>query len=210
MKQEEGFAEIIAQPLPDGQEPFTVPVSDLKQWFVCQRIVYYHHVLPAIRPITYSMEAGQVAHERARTLERRRTMRIYGVPDGKRHFDVRLYSPKLGLSGLVDMVIEREEELIPVDFKDSVSIKKHFKMQVATYGLLLEELWQRPVKRGFIYSLPKRKVTEVKMTTRTRNQVKNALTSMLAMIQQAHFPAPPRQIRLCVACEFRRFCNDVV
>lgn len=202
--------EIVPHPLQDGIEPFTIPVTDLKQWFVCQRIVYYHHILPAIRPISYSMEAGRVAHERVRALERRRTMRIYGIADGKRHFDVRLYSPELGLSGVVDMIIERKDELIPIDFKDSIKIKKQFKMQVATYGLLLEQLWERPVKRGFVYSLPTRQVTEVKMTKRTRNQVQSALDSIQKMIQQSYFPAPPRSQKICVMCEFRRFCNDVI
>lgn len=192
-------------------EPLVFRVADLKQWFVCQRIVYYAHVMPAVRPLTYAMEAGKLAHEEVRPLEKRRTLRAYGVPDGKRHFDVVLYAPELGLSGLVDMVIERTDEVIPVDFKDSFQIKaRQFRLQVVAYGVLLEHLWGRPVKRGFVYSLPARRAQEVKLTPQMRSAVMQAVAEMREMAQRGEFPPPPSRQRLCVTCEFRRFCNDVV
>lgn len=192
-------------------EPLVLRVVDLKQWFACRRIVYYHHVLPAVRPTTYGMEAGIAAHDETRPLEKRRTLHAYGIPDGDRHFDVVLYSPGFGLSGIVDMVIERAEELIPVDFKDSLNPKaRHFRLQVAAYGLLLEHEWQRPVKRGFVYSLPTRRAVEVKLTGRMRTTVTKAVDEMREVVEQARFPDPPKSQRLCVTCEFRRFCNDVL
>lgn len=192
-------------------EPLVFRVVDLKQWFACRRIVYYHHVLPAVRPTTYSMQAGIAAHDEVRPLEKRRTLHAYGIPDGERHFDVVLYTPDLGLSGLVDMVIEREEELIPVDFKDSFNTKaRHFRLQVVAYGLMLEYLWERPVERGFVYSLPARRATEVKLTGRARSTVQKAIAEMREMVERSIFPPPPASQRLCVTCEFRRFCNDVL
>lgn len=192
-------------------EPLIFRVVDLKQWFVCQRIVYYHYVLPTVRPTTYSMEAGIAAHEEVRPLEKRRTLHAYGVPDGERHFDVTLYAPELGLSGQVDLVIERGDELIPVDFKDSLNVKRrHFRLQVVAYAVMLEHLWEQTVDRGFVYSLPARRATEVKLTARARSTVKQAVDEMRAMVQRATFPPPPPSQRLCVTCEFRRFCNDVL
>lgn len=197
--------------LVDGPEPLLFRVSDLKQWFVCPRIVYYQHLHPTLRPTTYAMRAGQEAHEAVRPLEQRRTLHVYGIPDGVRHFDVPLYAPDLGLTGMVDLLIEREEELIPVDFKDSTQLKaKQFMMQVVAYGLLLEHLWERPVRRGFVYSLPRRQVHEVKLTPQRRRAVQQALAAMRQMAQTALFPPPPSTLRLCPACEFRRFCNDVL
>ena len=192
-------------------EPLVFRVVDLKQWFACQRIVYYHHILPAIRPITYGMKAGQAAHEAVRPLEERRTLHAYAIPDGERYFDVRLYAPELQLSGLVDMVIGRDDEVIPVDFKDSAQIKsRHFRLQVVAYGILLEHLWQKPVKRGFIYSLLSRQVVEVKLTARARSDFTKAIVEMRKVVGEAVFPPAPASQRLCVTCEFRRFCNDVL
>lgn len=200
-----------ALPLSDGSDPLVFHVSDLKQWFVCRRIVYYHYAMPAVRPTTYSMEAGTAAHAEAHKRERRRTLSAYNIPDGERHFDVLLYAPTVGLSGRVDMVIEREDECIPVDFKDSLKpTSQQFQMQVVAYGLLVEHLWARSVTRGFVYSLPKREAEEVKITQKRRAAVKRAVSEMRRHVLAGTFPSPPRNKRLCVTCEFQRFCNDVL
>ena len=38
-------------------------VVDLKQYVYCPRIVYYHHCLPQVRPVTFKMEAGLAAQD---------------------------------------------------------------------------------------------------------------------------------------------------
>ena len=196
--------------LKDGPDPLVLHVVDLRQWHMCKRVVYYQHLLGAFRPLTYHMRAGTEAHGETRTKERRRTLRAYGLPDGTRHFDVVLYAPDLGLSGVVDMVIEREEELIPVDFKDSYRVNaRHFAVQVAGYALLLEHLWGRPVRRGFVYSIPRRRAHEVRLTPALRRTVKQTVEAIQQAVQHSTLPPPPSSPRLCVSCEFRRFCNDI-
>lgn len=197
-------------PLPDGPDPLVVNVVDLRQWHMCGRVVYYQYVLGAFRPLTYAMQAGVEAHTEAHSREKRRTLRAYGIPDGRRHFEVVLFAPDLGLSGLVDLVIEREEELIPVDFKDSHRVNaRHFAVQVAGYGLLLEHLWGRPVRRGFVYSIPRRRVHEVRLTPALRRTVRQTVELIQKAVQESRLPPPPASRRLCVTCEFRRFCNDI-
>jgi CRISPR-associated exonuclease Cas4 len=74
----------------------------------------------------------------------------------------------LHASGLVDLVIDTGEELVPVDFKDSIKASAHFKMQLAAYGIMLEEETGKPVDRGFVYLLPRRKAEEVRLTSRMK------------------------------------------
>ena len=54
-----------------GDERLFFTVTDLKQYFYCPRVVYYTYCLPLLRPTTYKMEAGAVAHEEVGDLERR-------------------------------------------------------------------------------------------------------------------------------------------
>lgn len=125
-------------------------VSDVKQYPYCPRIVYYSYLLPLrARPTTYKMEEGQRVHARTVELEERRSLRAYGLKDGVRHFDVKLESEKLGLRGNLDMVVETPSEVIPVDFKNSSGIGLNHKYQLAAYALLVEEAWNRSVRRGF-------------------------------------------------------------
>jgi CRISPR-associated exonuclease Cas4 len=189
-------------------------VTDLKQYSYCPRVVFYTYCLPLVRPTTYKMEAGKVAHEQAERRERRRTLSAYGLEEGQRHFDVWVESDILGLRGRVDMVIETGEgegrELIPVDYKQSRrQVGRHLKRQLTAYGLMLEETWGGMVRRGFIYSLVTRKAEEVALTARLRGEVRETVVAMREMVKREMMPGPPKSRRPCVSCEFRRFCNDV-
>ncbi len=196
----------------DGVETFTIRVIDLKQYVYCPRILYYQVVLPAVRPLTYKMEAGITAHQVEEGREKRRSLRSYGLADGECTFNVPLFSAALGLSGILDMVIETETELIPVDYKQSRKIGKHVKLQLMAYGRLLELAHPtgKPVQRGFLYLIPERKATAVPFTPSLRRQLNQAITGLQQIIWQQQMPAPAKQPAQCVDCEFRRFCNDVV
>ena len=200
----------------DDADALTVPfaVTDLKQWVYCPRILYYHLCLPDVRPVTYKMQAGIEAARAEEGREERRSLRAYGLQSGEREFGVPLSSERLGLRGEVDMVITvsgaEGQEVIPVDYKLSRVAGPHFKLQLAAYALLLEEARGCEVRRGFLYYLPLRRAESVPIDRRLRRQLAAALAGMREMLEQEKMPAPTPQIAKCVACEFRRFCNDVL
>lgn len=185
-------------------------VVDLKQYVYCPRVFYYHTVLPAIRPITYKMEAGIAAQVSAEKREKRRQLRTYGLQAGERFFNVPLYDESIGLSGEADLVIETADELIPVDYKLSKKEGKHFRLQLMAYGLLLEAQGRQPVKRGFLYLIPQRKAVEVRFTPHLRRKANAAIAAMREMALSQRMPDATTQQGKCVDCEFRRFCNDVL
>jgi CRISPR-associated exonuclease Cas4 len=185
-------------------------VTDLKQYVYCARILYYHTCLPKVRPTTYKMKASIEAHATEEDREHRRTLRAYGLKQGERHFNVGLVSERLGMRGEVDLVIETETELIPVDYKLSSKMGEHFRLQLTAYALMLEDAWGAPVKRGFFYWIPQRRAEEMRITVRQRAKLDEALAAMNAMLLREQMPQPTRQRSKCVGCEFRRFCNDVV
>ncbi|MBN1657489.1 MAG: CRISPR-associated protein Cas4 [Anaerolineae bacterium] len=188
-------------------------VTDLKQYFYCARVLYYHACLPRVRPTTYKMEASASAHVEAQAREERRSLRTFGLTRGERHFGVPLVSERLGLRGEVDLVIETDEtgdkEAIPVDYKLSTRAGTHFQLQLVAYGVMLEESWGVPVRRGFLYSIPQRKAEEVRITQARRTALDEALHMMHGILLREEMPPPTTHRARCVACEFRRFCNDV-
>ena len=195
--------------LSDGKVPLVLQVTDIKQWLYCPRIVYFRFNWPMVRPGTYNLEEGRRAHGEFEAALRRRRRRLRGLPDGEWLFNVSHYSPRIGLSGRVDLVIRREDEIIPVDFKDSTNVKaRHFRIQVAAYALLLEDAFGEEVQRGFIYSLPRRRAEEVRMTHRVRNEVKRLVQEIGETVYGERMPDGPKSVAPCVGCEFRRFCND--
>jgi CRISPR-associated exonuclease Cas4 len=197
---------------PESELVFTV--TDLKQYTYCPRIVFYAYCLPLLRPKTFKMERGIRAHDEAREREKRRTLSGYGLQAGKRHFDLRVASQALGLQGKIDMAIEVADEeggeWVPVDYKQSRhKVGTHVRLQLAAYGLMLEETLGVEVKRGFVYSLLTRKAEEVSLTKTWRCKVRETVESMRTMVEHEAMPEPPASRRRCVNCEFRRFCNDV-
>jgi len=196
-------------------------VSDVKQYPYCPRIVYYGYLLPQrARPTTFKMTEGKLEHERLADLEERRALRAYGLAGGRRHFDVRVVSERLGLSGLLDMVIEADivsaegrvlgQELVPVDFKSSTGrVGLNHKYQLTAYAMLLEETWRRPVRRGFIYLAPLRRTQEVRFTANMRGWVHKALREIRAMITSERKPEPTRVRGRCRECEYRNYCPEV-
>lgn len=194
---------------PDG----LLEVTDLKQYDYCPRIPYYRYCLPRIRPITYGMQAGIQAHEEETAREERRSLRAYGLADGERFFDVLLRSESLGFVARIDLAIRREviPEAIVVDYKLSREpAGSHFRLQIATYALMLEEAWQLPVQRGFLYHIPQRQAEEIPITPALRRKVLQTRAAILESVLRETIPPPPRNRAKCVSCEFRRFCNDAI
>ena len=195
-----------------------VRVTDLKQYAYCPRIIYYTYCLPHIRPETFLMEEGREASYTEEVRQLRRSLHPYGLRSGICHLDVSLISQHLRLSGRVDLVIETCDnaqgmrELIPVEFKLSPGrMGDHLRLQLAGYALLLEELWDVPVRRGYVYFIPLRRATLVSIDSLLQEEVQIALHRMQDIVDHERMPPPlpTRQRARCEICEFRLFCNDV-
>ena len=192
-------------------------VTDLKQYVACPRIVYYRYCLPKVRPITGLMEEGTLRHDEEDEREERRSLRNYGLSEGERIPHLSLRSTELRLTGRLDLAIATPSpeaanaEGIVVEYKFSEQkAGPHFALQLAAYALLLEEVWNIPVKRGYIYSIPLRKAEAIPITSHLRKKVVQTVQSIQRIVDSELMPPPPSTQYRCVTCEFRRFCNDVV
>lgn len=185
-------------------------VSDVRQQAYCPRIPYFRLGLRLPhRPLTYKMTEGILEHRQVEVLEHRRTLRAYGLRDGQRRFDVPLHSERLGLGGRLDLLIERKDEAIPVEFKNSRGpLGLNHKYQLTAYALLVEELAERPARRAFVYFIPRRQAQEVAITPAMRAYTRRVLREIRRGVANERMPAGTRQLGRCVECEFLRACND--
>lgn len=199
-------------------EYWLVDVTDLKQYVCCPRLVYYHYNLPAIRPLTYAMEVGTESHRQEEEREIRRSLKNYDIENGERLFRYTVHSERLGLKGIVDLVIittqatdTAQREAIVIEYKYSEQkAGPHFKLQLAAYALLIEEQLCIPVRHSFLYSIPQRSAEKIQLTTTLRRKVGTVTQEVQRMQSSEQMPPPTKAIRRCPTCEFRRFCNDVV
>ena len=187
-----------------------IPVTDLKQWAYCERIVYYHRVMPAVGKPTYKMKAAAAAQDLIEDLEMRRGLKEYGFEGARRRFGVWLRDEELGLSGKVDLLLERAGEVAVVDFKlTSGEVGQNHRMQLAGYSLLAEKAYGFPARRGFLYRIPDNRIFAVEITDALRRAVEASVLGMRRMAERQWQPGPTEVRGRCLECEYANYCADV-
>jgi CRISPR-associated exonuclease Cas4 len=193
-----------------GETSIELRVNDLKQFAYCPRIVFYQYTMPVQRKATFKMEHGKAVEPRIEHLEHRRTLRAYGLQDGRRQFQVWLRSKRLGLSGRLDMMITTPDGIFPVDFKDTLRrVHDNHRVQLCAYAMLIEDVYQRQVSAGFIYRVPRSDVVAVDMTAELRAETLRCLNAIRVMIRAEHMPSPTSVRARCTDCEYRNYCGDI-
>lgn len=187
-----------------------LPVTDLKQWAYCPRVVYYHRVMPAQVQPTYKMSEGLAAQEVIESLETRRKLREYGFEDARRRFGLWLESKELGLTGKIDLLLEAEDQVAVVDFKlTSGEPGQNHRLQLAGYSMLVETALRMPARRAFLYRIPDNRIFVEPVTEELRRAVRTAVASIRIVGESQLCPEPTEVRNRCVECEFANYCADV-
>lgn len=194
--------------IPPLESPFIV--ENIKQFLYCPRIVFFERCLPGIRPRTFAMDAGHEDHIEARRNALRRLMPDREFDGAQRTFDIDIIDPAINLRGRLDeVIVTRQGETIPVEYKAARKITPAHRIQVTAYALLLERQSGKAVSQAYIYLIPTRKTHLLPITLEDRAVVEQILMSLQTMIAHEHMPEPTAIRARCSVCEFRRFCNDV-
>ncbi len=187
-----------------------IPVTDLKQWAYCERIVYYHRVLPAIGKPTFKMREAVAAQDLIEAFEMRRNLSAYGLENARRKFNVWLSDESLGLSGKVDLLLEAPDRVAVVDFKlTSGEPGDNHRAQLAGYSLLAEVACGRPAQVAFLYRIPDNRVFAIQIGDKLRERVRASVTAIRAIEETQLCPAATAIRARCKECEFANYCGDV-
>jgi CRISPR-associated exonuclease Cas4 len=187
-----------------------IPVTDLKQWAYCERIVYYNRVMPGTGKATYKMREAIAAQELIEGLEMRRSLLAYGLDAADRRFNVWLTDERLGLSGKVDVLLRAPEEVAVVDFKlTSGEPGENHRMQLAGYCLLAEAVCGVPGRRALVYRIPDNRVFAIEITGELRRAVAVAVEAIRRVGETQWCPEATAVRGKCVECEFANYCADI-
>jgi len=185
-------------------------VSDLKQYVYCPRVVYYQYILPVDRKPTFKMDHGKVSEEELKRLEKRRKFKKYGLEGGVRHFGKWISSEKWQLNGEIDLLIEADGQYFPVDFKMTQGgVRENHRMQVAGYSLILEDMYDVPVEKGFIFLIPEEDVVPVIIDNRLKERCEEMLSKIRKMVEEEQIPEATPARNRCTDCEYRNYCRDI-
>ena len=155
------------------------------------------------------VQKGREVHEERKKINPNYFRKKLGVVE--RRFDVPMASRTLGVRGAVDEVLTLVDgSMAPFDYKfaeDPGRVYHNQKMQSALYGLLIQETFQVPVRRGFLcFVRSKHRIVTLEHTDADYDEARQILKEVLTIIQTGLFPKATAWKARCLDCCYRNIC----
>ena len=194
-----------------NQNVSSIPISMLRQYCFCPRIPYfylYKNISIIEKPW---MSDGFKNQEKLEMLLKRRNLKEYGVRDITGiSYDVSLQSHLLNIHGKCDGILMCQNEIIPLEFKDSEysRFNRGARVQLCAYALLLEEKYQKPVTQAFLLYGEKGKAHKLPIDNELRQEFQTILVAVNKLLENCCLPQSSASEKQCCQCEFQNFCAD--
>jgi CRISPR-associated exonuclease Cas4 len=126
-----------------------------------------------------------------------------------------LFSRTHHLSGRPDYLVQRRNDLIPVEVKSGRApadspYPSHI-LQLAAYCLLVEETYgQRPPYGLVLYADNAEQAYEIDYTPDLEDELLNILDEMRLALDEDDAPRDHEQVARCRACGYRRACDQAL
>ncbi len=191
-----------------------IPVRALNQVTYCPRLYYLQYV-DCVMPTNEHVEGGLFDHRRVDDPDLANKTRKEGETGRSR--GARLSSEALGLSGVLDVIEERDGEAYPVETKHGPAprdddgrptVWDNDAVQLCGQALLMEEALGRPVTRGFQFHAGSRERVEVRFTEELRQKTREAIEQCRRLSAQdaPPDPLPPELRHRCFGCSLAPVC----
>jgi len=190
--------------------PMITPYEVMEHVF-CPRFTYFEKVLmiPQHEEQRYKVRAGRAVHERREAENRDYFRSKIGVTD--KAIGVYLASPKLRVRGVVDEVLTLSDgTMAPLDYKYTPYREQAFKthqVQAALYGLLIREVYGRPVTRGYVaYVRGGSKLVEVPIDPGTEAMALRLVDEVFDVLNTGRIPRRTPDRAKCADCCYKNIC----
>ena len=189
----------------------SITITHVLEYLYCPRFTYFEHVLmvPERQENRWKVQRGREVHlERAKINKSylRKKLQVTG-----RQFDVPLASERLQVRGIADEVLTfADGSMGPFDYQFAKAPKIPFRnqrMQCVLYGMLIEEVFSKPVNRGYLcYTRSNHQIVEIVIDQRSRTAALKAVAEIIDVIQAGHLPKATSCKARCIDCCYRNIC----
>jgi len=185
---------------PAMEPPDYVPISMLNQLAYCERrfwLMFVHGEMIVNAPVLQGLQQHDVVHAGG-------TQR-----DGPTvlHRRVYLWSDRLRVCGFADLVEEREQDFLPVEYKRGrMGRWLNDQLQLCAQAICLEERTGRPVREGQIFYWRSRRRVTVPMTSDLRERTFAAASRAFQLLKEGRVPSPLEHASRCHDCSLEDVC----
>jgi len=190
--------------------PMITP-SEVLEHVYCPRFTWFMNVqnIPQHEETRFKVLKGRQVHQRRATENRDYLRRKIGAI--KREIEVYLASPVLRLRGIVDEVLWlKDGTMVPLDYKYTEARDTVFKThetQIVMYAMLIQEVYQQPVTRGFVaYIRDGSQLLEVPVTEESIVKVRLLIGQIFDIITTGRLPKRTSYRIRCEDCCYKNIC----
>ncbi|WP_138207457.1 CRISPR-associated protein Cas4 [Haloimpatiens lingqiaonensis] len=185
--------------------------SDIIEFMYCPRFTYFMKCL-GIRQYEenrYKVIKGRNIHE---DKSNQNIDYVRKKIKGKaKYINVYMVSKSLKLKGIVDELYELEDGTIaPLDYKFAEYNDREFltyKMQMALYSLLAEDIYNKKVSKVFlVYCRSKNLIKEIAFDDKLRKQAMEAI-ELYSKVITGYYPKATRYKSRCIDCCYKNVCE---
>ncbi|MFN3533261.1 MAG: CRISPR-associated protein Cas4 [Candidatus Brocadia sp.] len=195
----------------DTESTLMITPSEVIEHLYCPRFTYFMNCLniPQHEELRYKVLKGREIHERRSSENRDYLRKKIGCTS--KAISVYLASPKIRVRGIVDEVLELSDgTMSPLDYKytefSEYTFKTH-KFQSVIYAMLIEEIYKRPVKKGFIcYLKDGASLKELDYKPSDFDEARALLSEIFDVISKGYYPKKTKFLNKCVDCCYRNIC----
>ncbi len=195
-------------------ETALIPLRALNQITYCPRLYYLQYV-DAVMPTNEHVESGLFDHRRVDEPNLANKTRKEGDADKSR--GIHLSSETLGLTGILDLIEEKNGASYPVETKHGSAPRDddgrpttwdNDAVQLCGQALLMEEAFGIQVERGFQFYAGSRERVEVRFTDELRAKTRSAIDEChrLSTLDAPPDPLPSELRHRCFGCSLAPVC----
>ena len=193
-----------------NESSYYITPSDMIEFLYCKRFIYFMKCLgiQQYEEKRYKVQKGREVHK-SKTLQNKEYLRKkLGVVDKK--IDVSLVSEKYKIRGKVDEILTlKDGSMAPLDYKFAVyndMIYSTYKTQIIMYGLMIAEIYDNIVNKGFIiYCRNGNTIKEIEITEKEISAFENNLDEYKEILQ-GYYPKGTKYKSKCVDCCYKNIC----
>lgn len=189
---------------------YYITPSEIIEFLYCKRFIYFMKCL-GIRQYEekrYKVQKGRMLHDKREKENKDYLRKRLGVV--QKEINVPLVSDTYGIKGTVDEVLTLYDgKMAPLDYKfaafDEV-VYETYHTQILMYGLMIEDLYKKPVEKGYIvYCRSGYEVKEIIMTENLKKEILETIQEYLAVLQ-GYYPKATRYKARCIDCCYKNIC----
>ncbi len=180
------------------EKEYSIPISALQHYSYCPRQFALIHIEEIYEENIFTIE-GNIVHEKVDDSNNYRSNK-------KCENSVPVWSDKLGIYGVVDILEYEGDKLYPVEYKRGKKKKRLAnQVQVCAQVLCLEEMKEVDIDCAYIYYESSRRRKEIEIKSKIRTQTQTVIRKVKEMLEKRITPEPEYTSK-CDNCSLNELC----